>query len=143
MLRGVLRGLWRERLSLKRVVIVGVVLLVVIVAVYRQRLFLRDPLGKVERNGIRVDGASVFINYYNDVLIQNADAGRSYVVQRGRMPGSPVKLSCLRGMMCWTDADIATVVPLGGADYRPNLVMTNREVTFRDGNDDGVRVVLR
>jgi hypothetical protein len=84
MLRGVLRGLWRERLSLKRVVIVGVVLLVVIAAVYRQRLFLRDPLDKVERNGIRVDGASVFINYYNDVLIQNADAGRSYVVQRGR-----------------------------------------------------------
>ena len=54
-----------------------------------------------------------------------------------------MKLSCLRGMMCWTDAGIATVVPLGGADYRPNLVMTNREVTFRDGNDDGVRVVLR
>ena len=76
--RGVLRGLWRERLSLKRVVIVGVVLLVVVAVVYRQRLFLRDPLGKVERNGIRVDGASVFINYYNDVLIQNGMPGRSY-----------------------------------------------------------------
>ena len=32
--------------------IVGVVLLIVVVAVYRQRLFLRDPLGKVERNGM-------------------------------------------------------------------------------------------
>ena len=127
---------------MKRVVIVGVMLLVVVVVVYRQRLYLRDPLGTVERNGMRVDGASVFINYYNDVLIRNEDAG-SYLVQRGSVPGTPAKLSCLRGMVCWTEADIATVAPLGGTDYRPNLVMTNREVTFQDGNGDGVRVVLR
>jgi hypothetical protein len=139
----VFRSLWRERLSLKRVVIVGVVLLVVVVAVYRQRLYLRDPLGTVERNGMRVEGARVFINYYNDALVQSADGGRPYLVQRGSVPGTPAKLSCLRGMMCWTEADIATVVPLGGVDYRPNLVMTNREVTFQDGNGDGVRVVLR
>jgi hypothetical protein len=34
-------------------------------------------------------------------------------------------------------------VPLGKLDYRPNLVMSSKEVTFQDGNDDGVRVVLR
>jgi hypothetical protein len=128
---------------LKRVVIVGVVLLVVVAVVYRQRLFLRDPLGKVERNGMRVDGARVFINYYNDVLIQSADGGQPYLVQRGSVPGTPAKLSCLRGMMCWTEADSAATVPLGRADYRPNLVMNSKEVTFQDGNDDGVRVVLR
>jgi hypothetical protein len=139
----VFRSLWRERLSLKRVVIVGVVLLVVVVVVYRQRLYLRDPLGTVERNGMRVEGARVFINYYNDVLVQSADGGRPYLVQRGSVPGTPAKLSCLRGMVCWTEADIATVVPLGGADYRPNVVMGNKEVTFQDGNGDGVRVVLR
>jgi hypothetical protein len=124
-------------------VIVGVLLLVVVAVVYRQRLFLRDPLGKVERNGLRVEGASVFINYYNDVLIQSADGVSHSLVQRGSVPGTPAKLSCLRGMMCWTAADIAMVTPLGGADYRPNVVMTNKEVTFLDGNGDGVRVVLR
>jgi hypothetical protein len=128
---------------LKRILIVGVVLLVVVAVIYRQRLFLRDPLGKVERNGIRVDGARVFINYYNDVLIQNADAGQPYLVQRGSVPGAPARLNCLRGMVCWTEADIATVAPLGGAEYAPNLVMTSTEVTFQDGNGDGVRVVLR
>jgi hypothetical protein len=137
-----MRGLWRMRMNLKRVVIIGVVFLVVVAVVYRHRLFLRDPLGKVERNGLRVDGASVFINYYNDVLIQNADAGPD-LVQRGSVPGTPAKLSCLRGMVCWTEADIAAVVPLSGAGYRPNVVMTNKEVTFQDGNGDGVRVVLR
>ena len=138
-----LRGLWRERLSLKRVVIVGVLLLVVVAVLYRQRLFLRDPLGTVERNGMRVEGGRVFINYYNDVLIQSTDGGQPYLVQRGSVPGAPARLSCLRGMVCWTEADIAAVVPLGGVGYRPNLVMTNREVTFQDGNGDGVRVVLR
>ena len=110
---------------------------------YRQRLFLRDPLGKVERNGMRVDGARVFINYYNDVLIQSADGGQPYLVQRGSVPGTPAKLSCLRGMVCWTEADSAATVPLGRVDYRPNLMMNSKEVTFQDGNDDGVRVVLR
>ena len=128
---------------MKRVVIVDVVLLVVVAVVYRQRLFLRDPLGKVERNGMRVDGARVFINYYNDVLVQSAEGGQLYLVQRGSVPGTPVKLSCVRGMMCWTEADGAATVPLGRVDYRPNLVMSSKEVTFQDGNDDGVRVVLR
>jgi hypothetical protein len=36
----------------KRWWIVGVMLLVVLV-VFRQRLFLRDPLARVERNGMR------------------------------------------------------------------------------------------
>jgi hypothetical protein len=128
---------------LKRVVIVGVLFLIVVAVVYRHRLFLRDPLGKVERNGLRVDGASVFINYYNDVLVQNAGGRQLYLVQRGSVPSTPAKLSCLRGMVCWTEADIATVVPLGGVAYRPNVVMTSKEVSFQDGNGDGVRVVLR
>jgi hypothetical protein len=128
---------------LKRILIVLTVLLIVVAVMYRQRLFLRDPLGKVERNGIEVDGATVFINYYNDVLVQSAEAGRSYLVQRGSVPGTPVKLNCLQGMVCWTEADIATVVPLGGVGYRSNMAMTSSEVTFQDGNGDGVRVVLR
>ncbi len=128
---------------MRKVAIVGVVLLVVVAGVYRQRLFLRDPLGTVERNGMRVDGARVFINYYNDVLIQSADGGQPYLVQRGSVPGTPAKLSCLRWMMCWTEADSAATVPLGKVAYRPNLVMNSKEVTFQDGNDDGVRVVLR
>ncbi len=77
------------------------------------------------------------------MLIQSTDGGQPYLVQRGSVPGAPARLSCLRGMVCWTEADIAAVVPLGGVGYRPNLVMTNREVTFQDGNGDGVRVVLR
>lgn len=129
------------RPGLKRILIVLMVLVIVVAVVYRQRLFLRDPLAKVELNGIGVDGASVFINYDNDVLIRGVDAG-PYLVQRGSVPGTPAKLNCLRGMVCWTEADVA-VVPLGGVRYQPNVVMTSREVTFLDGVGDGMRVVLR
>jgi hypothetical protein len=127
---------------LKKILIVLTVLLIVMAVMYRQRLFLRDPLGKVERNGMRVDGASVFINYYNDVLVENVDAA-PYLVQRGNVPGTPAKLSCLRGMVCWTEADVAAVAPLGAVGYQPNVVMSSKEVSFQDGNGDGVRVVLR
>ena len=130
------------RSNLKRIMIVFTVLLIVVVVVYRQRLFLRDPLGKVERNGVRVDDAGVFINYYNELLIRNSDGG-FYLVQKGSAPGTPMKLTCLQGMVCWTEADIAKVVPLGGVGYQPNVVMSDREVSFQDGAGDGVRVVLR
>lgn len=128
---------------MKKLLTVVVVLLVIVVGIYRQRIFLRDPLGKVERNGIRVDGAKVFINYSNDVLVEDAGGASRYVVQRGSVPGVPKKLSCLRGMMCWTEADIAEVEPLGGAGYRPDVVMTNKDVSFKDGAGDGVRVKIR
>jgi hypothetical protein len=131
------------RPSLKRILIVLTVLLIVIVVVYRQRLFLRDPLGKVELNGIGVEGASVFINYYNEVLIRGMDDAGTYLVQRGGVPGTPAKLNCVQGMVCWTEADIAKVAPLGGVGYQPNLVMSDKEVSFQNGEGDGVRVVLR
>ena len=41
---------------MKKILIVGVVVLAVLLTVFRQRVFLRDPLGKVERDGVAVAG---------------------------------------------------------------------------------------
>jgi hypothetical protein len=87
--------------------------------------------------------ANVFINYYNEVLIEDPNLAQRYLVQRGSVPGTPKNLSCLRGVMCWTDADVATVAPLGGAGYRPDVVMTSTDVSFKDGAGEGMRVELR
>jgi hypothetical protein len=132
-----------ERLNVKKLLVLCLVALVVVAVVYRQRIFLRDPLGKVERNGVRLEGANVFINYYNEVLIEVPNLAQRYLVQRGSVPGTPKNLSCLRGVMCWTDADVATVAPLGGAGYRPDVVMTSTDVSFKDGAGEGMRVELR
>ncbi len=39
--------------------------------VFRQRLFLRNPLASVERNGMKQTGYRVYLNYYNDIVVED------------------------------------------------------------------------
>ncbi len=57
---------------MRKILIVGTLLLVVFVVVFRQRIFVRDPLGKVERNGVAQDGTRLYINYSNDVMVEDS-----------------------------------------------------------------------
>jgi hypothetical protein len=129
---------------LKRIFIVGTLLLVVFVAVFRQRIFVRDPLGKVERNGVAQDGTRLYINYSNDVLVEDS-AQHQFVLVQGwnALPGVPQHLFCLTGMVCWTDADRAAVFPVEGVGGKTPAVMSAKEVTFVDPSGARVRVALR
>jgi hypothetical protein len=49
-----------ERLNVKKLLVLCLVALVVVAVVHRQRIFLRDPLGKVERNGVRLEGECLY-----------------------------------------------------------------------------------
>jgi hypothetical protein len=109
----------------------------VFVWVYRQRLFLRDPLGAVERGGAKQDGARVFINYSNDVLVQ--DGSRWILVQGwSGVAGVPARLNCVQGLACMTEAEHAEMTPTG-----KQVEMSNRVVRFVDGEWGAVRVTLR
>jgi hypothetical protein len=129
---------------LRKILIVGALLLVVFVAVFRQRIFVRDLLGKVERSGVAQDGARLYINYSNDVLVEDS-ARHQFVLVQGwnALPGVPQHLFCLTGLMCWTDADRAAVFPVEGAGGRTQAVMSAKEVTFVDEAGAGVKVTLR
>ena len=129
---------------MKKILISGTLLLAVFVAVFRQRIFLRDPVGKVQRNGVAQDGARVYINYSNDVLVEDS-ASHEFVLVQGwsSLPGAPQHLFCFTGLMCWTDADRATVFPLEGVGGRTRAVMSAKEVTFLDGSGAAARVELR
>jgi hypothetical protein len=129
---------------LKRILIVGALLLVVFVAVFRQRIFVRDPLGKVERNGVAQDGTRLYINYSNEVLVEDS-ARHQFVLVQGwnALPGVPQHLFCLTGMMCWTDAYKAAVFPVEGVGGRTPALMSAKEVTFVDVSGARVRVALR
>jgi hypothetical protein len=129
---------------LKRILIVGILLLAIFAAVFRQRIFVRDPLGKVERSGVAQDGVRVYINYSNDVLVEDS-ARHEFVLVQGwsGLPGVPQHLFCLTGLMCWTDADKATVFPVEGAGGRTRAAMSAKEVTFVDESGAGFRVELR
>jgi len=137
---GVSRG---EKVGLKRILIVGILLLAIVAVSFRQRIFVRDPLGKVERNGVAQD-ARVYINYSNDVLVEEPAADRRYLVQGwSGLPGSPKHLVCLTGLVCWTDADQAAVIPLEGAGGKTRAVMSPKDVIYVDETGAKITVGLR
>jgi hypothetical protein len=128
---------------LKKILIVGTLLLVVFVAVFRQRIFLRDPLGRVERNGVAQDGMRLYINFSNDVLVEDT-AKHQFVLVQGwsGVPGVPQHLAAFTGLAYWTDADHATVFPLEGVGGRTRAVMSAKEVTYVDESGAKVSVKL-
>jgi hypothetical protein len=129
---------------MKKILVVGTLLLLVFVVVFRQRIFVRDPLGKVARNEVAQDGVRLYINYANDVLVEDS-AKHQFVLVQGwsTLPGVPQHLFCLTGLMCWTDADRAAVFPVEGVGGRTPAAMSAKEVTFVDESGAKVKVELR
>ena len=130
-------------------VLLGIVIFVV---VYRQRIYLRDPLATVTRDGVKVGDVQTMINYSNDVLLQDGSRPerRLYLVQNwnktAEVPTAPLK--CVMGVACMTDADqaSATKLEIGSRGRRPafeGVTMTNRRVEFVDEDGALVTVVLR
>jgi hypothetical protein len=137
---------------MKKLLAALTLVLILFVVIERQRIFLRDPLAKVTRDGVKVTGIVVMINYSNDVLLEDGSAGkhRIYLVQnwnkRAEIPNAA--LTCLQGMACMTDADeaSATAILPGSRGRRGPLTgvtMTNRSVEFVDEDGSLVQVVLR
>ena len=126
--------------------------LLVFIFIYRQRVFLRDPLATVTRDGVNQSGAHVLINYTNDILLDDTDAGkhRIYLVQNwNKVAGFPsVPLKCFTAMACMTDADQATATPIpvgtrGKRSAFEGVTMTNKHIEFVDEDGALVAVTLR
>ena len=132
---------------MKRILIGGLLIAIVVLVVFRQRLFLRDPIAKVERNGLEQTEYRVYLNYFNDILVEDLAHDRRYLVQSKNgvpmVPGIPGHLGCVRGLACLTDENYAPTDPLGGKGYDPMVEMTNAFVTFVDGDGASMRVSLR
>jgi hypothetical protein len=128
----------------RNILIVATVLLILFVAIFRQRIFLRDPLGEVERNGIRQDATRVYINYSNDVLLEDLTRNNRYLVEGwSKVPGVPKHLTCVTGLACWTEENEAEVSPLGNAPNQAHAAMSAKEVVFEDETGATIRVKLR
>ncbi len=124
-----------------------VLLLILIVVVYfifqnRERIFLRDPLGSVARNGVREQGAQVYINYSNDVMLENDNAPMYFnVLVHGEPVSAPTSLKCIHYLVCLAAGnDELQTFAIPGAKLES---MTNREVDFRDPEGRQVAVRLR
>ena len=132
---------------MKRILIGVLLILIVGLVVFRQRLFLRDPIAKVERNGLQQTEYRVYLNYFNDILVEDMAQDRRYLVQARdgvpMVPGIPEHLGCIRALACLTEENYASTDPLGGKGYAPSVEMTNAYVTFVDGDGASMRVSLR
>ncbi len=127
---------------MKKIILLLVVLAVVFVVWNRERLYVRDPLGAVVRDGVKEQGAQVLINYSNDVLLQNYNAPM-YVtlVQHGDRVGTPAVMHCVAYVMCLLDADVPSLVAVDeGAKV---ATMTGKTVTYRDSKGRDTVVTLR
>lgn len=134
---------------MKKILLLVFLVVLGFIWVNRLRVFVRDPVATVYKDDVKQSGVQVFINYANDVLLeQDAEPGSYRVLVQGwnRMPGSPVLLKCVRWMACMTDGDHPPTFPMewsGKGKYDPHVVMSNRVVTFTGGDGAAMRVVLR
>jgi hypothetical protein len=126
-----------------KILAVVTLFLVIFVALNRQRIYLRDPLAAVYHNEVKEDGARVFINYSNDVLVQSGDFThtKEILVQGWNgVPGIPVEMLCLQGLACLAQANHAPMVGWSGAR---TAVMTSKQISFEDGDGTSIRITLR
>jgi hypothetical protein len=129
-------------MGLRKLIALLVLVAIAFLVYNRQRLFVRDPLGSVTRDGVKERGAQVFINYSNDVLLEN-DNAPMYVtlVQRGQPVGTPAKLGCIHYVVCMTDANVGTLI---AADPRAGVKsMSSKAVEYSDASGRDVVVKLR
>jgi len=126
---------------LKKLLLLLVLILIVFVVYNRQRLYLRDPLGSVARDGVKEEGTQVFINYSDDLLLENDNAPMYVtVVQHENHVGTPAKLSCIHFVVCLMDADVVTLV--GVSSNVTVESMSGKSVAYREGKHETV-VTLR
>ena len=126
---------------MRKFILLLVVVAVVFVVWNRQRLYVRDPLGTVVRDGVKEQGAQVLINYSNDVLLQNYNAPM-YVtlVQHGDRVGTPGILHCVAYVMCLLDSDVPSFI---ATDAGAKVTMSGKVVEYRDKNGRDTVVTLR
>jgi hypothetical protein len=122
---------------MKKLIALIIVLLIVLAVIYRQRLYVRDPLGSVTRDGAKEQWAQVYINWSNDVLLENdSPAGAApgqmtlTLVQHGRPIGVPKQMHCLHWLLCLADADEATLTAPDPGAYIKS--MSTKQIAFHD-----------
>lgn len=131
-------------------VVATLVLIVFVVwtAFNRERIFVRDPIASVYRNGVKQAGIEVYLNFSNDILMKNAGdpAAPPTILQHwDQAPGTPVGLVCLRWAACLTEADHSPVLP-SSADEKhistPLAQMNGRHIQYVDRSGTQIRVDL-
>ena len=137
---------------MKKLVLLLTVALVVFVVLYRQQIYLWDPLATVTRDDVKQGSVRVMINFSNDILMDDSSTStrRIYLVQHWNKTAqfATSRLRCIEYLACMTDAEQATGEKLipgsrGRRDAYEGVTMTDRRIKFVDEHGALVEVVLR
>lgn len=125
---------------LRKIWLIALVVAAFVLYVNRLKLFVRDPLAAVTRNGVFQDGTRVYLNYDSDVLMENTQSTSSLtLLQHGQPIGVAAPLNCLLNALCIASAYPAPqIASLPGARLES---MTGQEVHWKDG--EGQEVVVK
>ncbi len=99
-------------------------------------------------------GVQVFVNLSGNVLLERDSVSESSIIllqNWNKSAGTPKELTCVHWLVCYTDADRATVEPLDWignsgkvrAKYDPHLATMEHSVWFVDGTGATIRIDLR
>lgn len=126
---------------MKRLFLLLLLLLFAYVLYNRQRVFVRNPIASVMRDGTKAEGTQVFINFSNEVLLENDGPPlRVTLVQQSRPVGTPANLKCLHWIACLTDAESASLAEVEtGARV---VSMANRIVEYKDGRGRNIVITM-
>lgn len=137
---------------MKKLLLLLALALAVFAVVYRQRIYVWDPLATVSRDGVKQGGVRVMINFSNDVLMDDDSTNlrRIYLVQQWNKVAqfSTGPLRCIEYLACMTDADQAPgdkVEPGSRGRREPfeGVTMTSKRIEFVDEHGNLVEVLLR
>jgi hypothetical protein len=126
--------------------------LMVFVVIYRQQVYVWDPLATVTRDDVKQGSVRVMINFSNDILMDDnsTSSRRIYLVQNWNKVAefATGKLRCIEYLACMTDAEQATGEkltpgPRGKREPYEGVTMTDRRIKFVDEHGALVEVVLR
>ena len=125
--------------------------LVVFVILYRQQIYVWDPIANVSRDGVKQGSVRVMINYSNDILADDnsTTTRRIYLVQHWDMAAkfATGQLRCIQYLACMTNAEQATgekLVPGSRGKREPyeGVTMTTKRIKFVDEHGALVEVAL-
>lgn len=126
---------------MRKLFVLVLILAAAFLYINRERLYLRDPLGSVARNGAIESGAQVYINASNDVLLENDNTPMYLNLLRGGQPVSaPNALKCIHYLACLLNDVTTSDVVLTQAHVE---AMSAKEVRFQDSEGREVVVKLR
>jgi hypothetical protein len=97
----------------------------------RQQIYVRDFRANVTRNAIHEDGAQVFFNVSDDVLLENDNSPMyTTLIQHDLPVRTPAQLNCIHYLVCFIAKDGATLI--GSERGAWVKIMTSDKVEFRD-----------